>query len=505
MKENIVRCVSWAAVSSKAQASEDKDSLPTQRENNIAFMADFPARYGCEAVLVAELQVVGTRSIILLSDAIAAYPEAYGVLARMIEEKSFDAILCRTRSRLGRETALLVTIESLCERAGILVIPLDAPPRSLDYGRDAGGRIVALFQSHTANEELRSLSRLRAMGMAARVRRGELFPGRVPFGYKYIYGEKGEPSVVVDPAPAEVVRAIFSLYLDKGCGANRIAEEMNKLGHAPPDAAQWSRAAVSCILNNAERYAGYVEYGRGTAGHVVQKARYAPLLTEEALSAVVSERAARSHRPLHPDDGCYTGVVFCAACGSRMQQRTRSIGMRDGSTQRYIHYNCVSDDCTARPRTVSDEDIEAGLRLAIREVQKEVDVDAIIESLTSGTASEEGRVAEAEQLLLQANRRWAKVREAFYADRISEQEFADDSVSSRKEIERCEARLANAKAALLDGRDRADIRGRVEEIRAAGEALLDRIGDSPAEVRGWLRRHFRVYAKYGEVVEIVVL
>ena len=64
---------------------------------------------GCVGELVAELEVVGTRSIILLEDAKQRHP-AYAQLVGLLERGAVDALILRDTSRLGRELALVATL-----------------------------------------------------------------------------------------------------------------------------------------------------------------------------------------------------------------------------------------------------------------------------------------------------------------------------------------------------------------------------------------------------------
>ena len=72
---NIVRCVSWVAVSSEEQAKDTLISLPNQRKGNREFVASISTRYpGNFGVLIDELQVADSRRILLLEEAAKMYP-----------------------------------------------------------------------------------------------------------------------------------------------------------------------------------------------------------------------------------------------------------------------------------------------------------------------------------------------------------------------------------------------------------------------------------------------
>ena len=90
-----LRCVSWTAVSSDPQA--EKESLHDQKRLNHQLIENIGRHYpGYTAELVADLQVVGTRSIVDIADAVEAYPDAYGELMRLLKGGDIDAIVCRS-------------------------------------------------------------------------------------------------------------------------------------------------------------------------------------------------------------------------------------------------------------------------------------------------------------------------------------------------------------------------------------------------------------------------
>lgn len=108
--------------------------------------------------------------------------------------------------------------------------------------------------------------------------------GRVPYGYRVVDGgphanpkkaaEGGRLRVlVVDEEPAEVVRRIFSEYID-GNGDRAIANMLNREGIPCPSAMRpeqnrhrlaegWQGSTVRAILDNP-RYTGYAVFGRWT-------------------------------------------------------------------------------------------------------------------------------------------------------------------------------------------------------------------------------------------------
>src|SRR5436853_7379990 len=74
--------------------------------------------------------------------------------------------------------------------------------------------------------------------IAASKKKGMWMGGNVPLGY-----DASERTLVINPAEAETVRCIFSLYRELGC-VRRVKEEADRLG---------LRTKCSTTTNGAER------------------------------------------------------------------------------------------------------------------------------------------------------------------------------------------------------------------------------------------------------------
>ncbi|MCP4544643.1 MAG: recombinase family protein [Chloroflexi bacterium] len=116
-----LRIAIWCAVSSKAQATDDKISLQAQEQAGREF-AD--AVGGC----VARVYVVPghTRDIIFWADAEAAM-DAYRQLREDCQSHAFDVLHAIDIDRLGRDPALSNQVVSLAEKNGAEIYLASAP------------------------------------------------------------------------------------------------------------------------------------------------------------------------------------------------------------------------------------------------------------------------------------------------------------------------------------------------------------------------------------------
>ena len=138
------RVAIFASVSSKAQATVDKDSLPTQEADGRAWAESVGGD------VVAVYRVPGhSRRYIFYTDA-----EREMVACRQLrqdaEAKRFDVLWCRARDRLGRTDALISQVKALCRSANCSVHSAAVPAR-LDSGY-AGTRCNRLVTIRTQGD-----------------------------------------------------------------------------------------------------------------------------------------------------------------------------------------------------------------------------------------------------------------------------------------------------------------------------------------------------------------
>lgn len=133
---------------------------------------------------------------------------------------------------------------------------------AIGEGGGGGGGTTALAPPRARRFDPEVARRL-LRGREAGARLGKHQSGTAPFGYVRDYsarrrGEKGIP-LRIEPAEAEIVRAIFALYL-RLCSMKRVIERLNASGARTRRGKEWSRAGIAWILKN-ETYLGRVHFG----------------------------------------------------------------------------------------------------------------------------------------------------------------------------------------------------------------------------------------------------
>jgi DNA invertase Pin-like site-specific DNA recombinase len=126
-----MRCLIWAAVSSKSQAEETKESIPSQIQ---AARELIQSRDGWHEAHEPLIVPGHTRKYTFLLDACEDMPE-YAQLMRLARSGEIDLVICRSRDRLGRTDSLVATLEQYLSDYGCQILSLDMPTRVIDHAK----------------------------------------------------------------------------------------------------------------------------------------------------------------------------------------------------------------------------------------------------------------------------------------------------------------------------------------------------------------------------------
>lgn len=476
---DILRCISFVSVSSEEQAGADKSSLEAQSAWTTAFIRDtLPQRYGVRGVEVRQLEIIGSRKILLLSDAINAHG-AYRDLVTAIEARDFDILVAMKMNRLAREEALAITLRDLCLRAGIVPCWGDGLPPSLDIDtlrNDEGWRISGMVQAWGSGREVRELGQKVRQGRRSRAIDRGLFTSKTNYGYTHVRDENDEKIYVIDQRQADVVRMIFvDWYLGEGWGAPRIAGELNRRNIPSQMGQRWNITVVTELLGRARLYGGEVIHGG-----VWAPGQHPAILTADEVAAVQRQRQQRGRG--RPRTYPYSGVVICA-CGRRMAGDSTVAGRR--------YYRC------RHCKVYVDEDDVADALSRMVDYLESVDVSQM--ALPSDDDNTEQRLAAIDQRIEAAQAAMSKLVDAYELGTIPL-----DLLSSRIEDRKDE--IANLKASrqrIVDETQRKADAGsaedRIAEIKAAARAMLN----ASAEVaRPWWREFFEVHIVDEDTIEV---
>lgn len=141
------------------------------------------------------------------------------------------------------------------------------------------------------------------MGMTQRAKEGKFNGGKV-LGYR----SKNKELIIV-PEEAEVIKMIFSKYVNENWGTKKIANHLNKIGKRSKNNKEFAQSTVNLILKNLI-YKGYIRFNqvvdweknrrKGTnPDHIIVKGIHKPIIDEETwdkANAMIKKRSTGTPR-----------------------------------------------------------------------------------------------------------------------------------------------------------------------------------------------------------------
>jgi site-specific DNA recombinase len=305
-----LRAIIVAAVSTGAQAIEEKASIPQQLE---------ACRATCRQrkwTVVEEIPIPGhSRNYDWLHRIVADCPE-YARLVELIEGGTIDLVVTTAYDRLFRTDALRAQLGALCRQHNVQLYSIAQPVEPMKADSIADGSdsrlIIEAMSGVIAQIENAARRRRHRIGMINRVRRG-LHPSNAPYGYEKDPGG----NLVIVPEEAEWLRWIFERRAE-GWGYGRIANILNDLGVSSRKDSIWYHSTIYNILHRSV-YIGRVSWGPASA-----EGRHEPLISKrlwEAIGVVKKRHSAWQYNrtPAH----ALTGLATCGYCGWHMSAQVR--------------------------------------------------------------------------------------------------------------------------------------------------------------------------------------
>lgn len=516
----LLRIGSWIAVSSEEQA--DGESLDDQELRNREFIEEFSRYYpGYAGTLIQTLRVAESRSITLLSDACEAIP-AYQQLLDTIKaprhQREFDALVFQSLDRLARSPALITTLHELMLTHGIVPVPRNNLPRSLDCDtllNDFGAGIAVAVDAHRSGSEVRELVRRNKMGMPKRLREKKLFPSLPNYGYRIEKGKGDTPDKIVDePAEQAILRLVLlEIYADGGLSANETANELNRRQIPPPGNRPqkrkrptmniWRGQTIHRLIDNLPIYRGRLILNhRSETGRPYYETdgTHNPVFTEEEAERILAARELHKHERRLSVHSPFLGIVYCLPCNHPMHLYSSPKKAAHGIWRDRYRMRCRL--CT---RTISRKKILFAVEAAVKWLQ---DTDDVAEFYPVPTADDSAQKREQLQDALAKikEERRRLIRGYTELQVIPEPDFVNLSraLSSRESV------IINELERLGSAEDREQKRqrqiGRLATAKGQAEERLHQLRNetNTEVVRSWLHGFLRLYVDKVDNQNLVV-
>lgn len=319
-----MRAVIEAAVSTGAQASAERYSLPQQ----VASCLELCQQRGWQ--VVAQVVIPGhSRNYNWLDELCADSPE-YRELLRIIRSDMTDLVVVRDYDRLWRTDALRAQVMAVCREHRVQVYALNQPVEPVDpvlLGQGSDSSLIITAVSGVISEmENAARKRRTIMGIRGRIARG-LPPGapKPRYGYHRVDGRY----VVYEPE-ARWVRWLYERCAE-GLGIPAITYAITALRVPGPTGGAWHRFTVSTILSHPV-YAGMIRYG-----DTLTQGQHEAVISRDLWQTVQNIREQRTTPRTRNPAYILSGLVRCGYCGAMMSYTTKPSGSRALCCAAYFH------------------------------------------------------------------------------------------------------------------------------------------------------------------------
>lgn len=427
-------------VAAYCRVSTDREDQANSLHSQQTYFADYIKNH-------ADWQLAGIYADEGLSGTNTRKREEFNRMIQDAERGDIDLILTKEVSRFARNTVDTLNNTRKLKALGIGVIFISD---NIDT-RDNDGELRLTIMASIAQEESRKTSERVKWGQKRRMEAGVVFGNDSLFGYTT---KDGKLNIKEDEA--EIVRHIYSKFLNEGKGTHVIARELYEEGIAPPRTAtgKWSCVMVRRILRN-EKYAGdllqkkfvtldYLTHqkieNRGREEQVYLKNHHEPIIDrttwEETQAELVRRNSKQVEASKYSNRYWCSGKIRCGACGSRFV--TRITHRRNGDTYKTwgchsrVHYGNWKQDgqgdyVGCNMRMLNDKSLTTCVQFVLG--QLDLDYDAIVAELVADIKAIQGKengISSPKRLKekrIELESKKERVMDAYFSQTISKDEM----------------------------------------------------------------------------------
>lgn len=266
-------------------------------------------------------------------------PEFQRMIA-LAKKGCFDVILVWKFSRFARNQEESIVYKNMLRRDKVDVISISEPILDGPFG-SLIERIIEWMDEYYSVRLSGDVFR----GMSEKAERG-FYQCRPPLGYRIPY-HNAMPEII--PEEAEVVRSIFSQYVEQGHSIFEITRHLNSLGLKTSHGKPFQKRSVEYILKNPA-YAGNIRWNMTNnetktvkdKDEWIQREGHHPAIISNELFAAAQDRLDREYKPKNARPSETTkhwlsGIIKCSACGRTLSCSSRK-DTRNGKV--YRNFQC---------------------------------------------------------------------------------------------------------------------------------------------------------------------
>ncbi|WP_341323501.1 recombinase family protein [Solibacillus sp. FSL H8-0523] len=247
--------------------------------------------------------------------------------------KEFDVLLVFMNDRLGRrEDETPFVVQFLIEQ-GVEVWSVQEGQIKIEHHIDKLLNFITFWQSSGESDKTSVRSREAKKQLSEQ---GYYQGGKAPYGYKLIetdrphwkHKDRMEKELVVNKDEAEVIKLLFSLYVDKHMGFRKILNYLNENGYRTREGRFFGITTIQRIIKNTIYIGKKVYIGfSGKKGDTQPYNEKLRIISDDQFhmaQKVLAKRKSKIHeqdRTGIPLSGRlkFSGLAFCEYCGGKLQ------------------------------------------------------------------------------------------------------------------------------------------------------------------------------------------
>jgi DNA invertase Pin-like site-specific DNA recombinase len=357
MSDKPLRAVVWAAVSTRAQTDDDRDSLPLQLEHG----REMAHKLGLEVIDALEVPGHSRRYLDIHELAKHAREEgidAFDKLIKLIKQKAFDVLIVRDGDRFARTQALHAYItESIINMGGKLYSLADGWVTEENY------RMWIAMSGYKASKDVDELVKKRRNAMNAIAAKGLPTSYAPHMAHKVEYDPVTRKAIrqVLDESKAQLWQYIYELVVNQRIAWVDLERELyNRYAIVNPNTGKWyARQTFYQMLYKPGFWGHTGRYydGLGTgqrwvydddieppAGVMLFRHTIPPVFTgeqAERLKAELRRREDTAHgRSKTNTNYAFTGLLMCDVCRTMLTVKPTTHPLKDGSNRTWVYYRC---------------------------------------------------------------------------------------------------------------------------------------------------------------------
>lgn len=289
---------------------------------------------------------------------------------------------------------------------------------------NANGKMISRILTSVSQQEIERTSERTKVGLEGAIKSGHLT--KVPFGYKRDVDGFDKKKVIIDPITAPIVKRIFEIYLE-GCSYQEIADKVNE--EYPLLYPKMTIKRLETITGN-ETYAGLHRFNKKEEARGRGKSRILENVVEPIIDLETLEKAKQrknENQSIHRHKLIYLFMrkIKCPNCNKEILGGTHSVGRHGG---KYKYYHCNRCKTTG---LLSERKIEENF---IREIDYIIDYFMIADIGTVPIRKEnliKCYSQELTQRVKEVDNKERKLKQAFYGDYITFEEFEQEMTAVR--------------------------------------------------------------------------